>query len=114
MIEQIKNPLYPKFSDREIVAIEDDFSIHFTGEEMEKEIRYLEQGFSIIDDWGSMLGCCLGEYMDKHPETINKREGYFPVIYWESIFTGICIGGRVRHTFEVYLRYENVGTCRNL
>ncbi len=114
MIEQIKNPLYPKFSDREIVAIEDDYSINFTNEEMEKAIRYLGQGFSIIDDWGSVLGGCLGEYMDKHPETINKREGYFPVIYWESISTGICIGRRVLHTFEVYLRYENVGTCRNL
>lgn len=114
MIELIKNPLYPKFSDREIVAIEDDCSIHFTDEEMEKAIRYLEQGFSIIDDWGPILGGCLGEYMNKHPETINKREGHSPVIYWESIPTRICIGGRVRHTFEVYLRYKNVGTCSNL
>ena len=48
MIEQIKNPLYPDFSDREIVAVEDDFSIHLRTRRWRRQYDILNKASPLL------------------------------------------------------------------
>lgn len=114
MIEQIKNPLYPDFSDREIVAIEDDYTIRFTDEELDKAARHLAGGKSIFADYGMMLLRPLAAYMEKHPELVSSREGYVPGFRADSVHVKDIDMIRKGVTFEVSLCWEREDSCRNL
>ena len=114
MIEQIKNPLYPKFSDREIVAIEDDYTIRFTDEELDKAVRHLAKRKSIFADYGMMLLCPLVAYMEKHPKLVPSREGYVPGFRADSVHVKDADEIRIVATFEVSLCWKREYSCRNL
>lgn len=112
MIEQIKNPLYPDFSDREIVAIEDDYAIRFTDEELDKAARHLAGGKNIFADYGMMLLHPLAAYMEKHPELVPPREGYVPAFRADCVPVKGIDEIRKGLTFEVSLYWERKDSCK--
>lgn len=113
MIEQIKNPLYPDFSDREIVAIEDDYTIRFTDEELEKAVRYLAEGHSIYSQHGMLIFLRMGEYLEKLPEYLPSREGYIPEILCTAIPVVDIDGKRKVSTFEISLCWKRKDSIDN-
>lgn len=101
MIELIKNPLYPDFSDGEIVAIEDDYAICFTDEELAKAVRRLVEGHSIYSQHGMLIYLRMAEYAEKHPECCPSREGYILGFQCVAIPVVDIDGKRRVATFEV-------------
>lgn len=113
MIELIKNPLYPDFSDREIVAIENDYTIRFTDEELDKAVRYLAKGHSIYDGYGMILMNMLADYAEEHKKLLPEKDGYVPVFRSESIPVLDIDMKRKVATFEVsiYWKRKDSITC---
>ena len=114
MIEQLKNPLYPDFSNREIVAIEDDYTIRFTDEELDKAARHLAGGKSIFADYGMMLLRPFAAYMEKHPELVPSREGYVPGFRADSVHVKDIDENQKGVTFEVRLCWGRKDSGRNI
>lgn len=114
MIEQIKNPLYPDFSDREIVMVEDDYTIRFTDEELDKAVRYLAGWNTIFAYYGMMLLRPLAAYMEKHPELVPSREGYVLGFRADSVPVKNIDMIRKGVTFEVSLCWEREDSGRNI
>ena len=113
MIELIKNPLYPGFSDREIVAIEDNYTIRFTDEELDKAVRYLAEGHSIYDGYGMILMDMLADYAEEHKELLPEQDGYVPVFRSEAVPVKDIDGKRKGATFEVSICWKRKDSIDN-
>lgn len=113
MIELIKNPLSPDFSDREIVAIEDDYTIRFTDEELDKAVRYLAEGHSIYDGYGMLLMTMLADYAEEHKELFPERDGYVPAFRSECVPVLDIDRKRKGATFKVSIYWERKDSIEN-
>lgn len=113
MIELIKNPLYPDFSDRETVAIEDDYTIRFTDEELDKAVRYLAKGHSIYDGYGMILMTMLADYAEEHKELLPEQDGYIPAFKSEIVPVLDIDRKRKGTTFEVSIYWERKDSTDN-